>query len=67
MTRHDHWKTSPHANEFPPDEIDGLERGTMQVCEEFRWPRPVNGSRGNCRTCRVDRARDGLDDFPDLP
>ena len=67
MTRHDAWKTSPHASEFLPDEIDGLERGTMQLCDKCQWPRPVNGSCRNCRTCRVDRRRDGPDDFVDLP
>ncbi len=67
MTQHDDWRTSPYASEFLPDEIDGLERGTMQLCEECLWPRPVNGSCGNCRTCRVDHAGDGLDDFADLP
>ena len=66
MTQHDHWRTSPYANEFLPEEIDRLERGTMDLCEECLWPRPVAGSCGNCRTHRVDRDPDDRDDLPDL-
>lgn len=66
MTQHDHWRTSPYANEFLPEEIERLERGTMELCEECLWPRPVEGSCGNYQTVRVDQDRDGLDDLPDL-
>ena len=66
MTQRDSWRSSPHANEFLPEEIERLERGTMQLCEECLWPRPVDGSCSNCQTDRVDQDRDGLDDFPDL-
>ena len=66
MTQHDHWKSSPYASEFLPEEIERLERGTMELCDVCLWPRPVEGRCGNCQTDRVDPNRDSLDDLPDI-
>ena len=66
MTQHDRWRTSPHANEFLPDEIDRLDAGTMELCDACQWPRPVAGACRNCQTYRANQDRDGLDELPDL-
>ncbi len=44
-TQRDSWRSSPHANEFLPEEIERLERGTMQLCEECLDRVPSRGVR----------------------
>lgn len=39
MTQNSNWKSSPHALEFLPDEIERLEAGTMTICADCLWPR----------------------------
>ncbi len=66
------WKTSPNAAEFLPEEIEQLQLGTMALCEECLWPRPVDTMCPRCATYDADQDRnpfdsDSPDDFTDLP
>lgn len=67
MTQREEWKSSPHAYEFLPREIERLEDGSMELCEACRWPRPIGAPCGHCGTRGAGRDSGGPDGPGDYP